>query len=162
MLVLIGMNNQLFMQIPNGELFALIRHEIRPHSPAEFRQIFVEGLNFSVREGFELGASTFREWCFLIKVYFRKVQQRYKFLAEDLDKELVPSLEDKESGLITLVIQRMVPYDTAKTLYDEFYYQFKNKNRGFTLMNYLAAFQSTAKVCPKSQRFSSSECSNYY
>jgi hypothetical protein len=143
-LVPTGVNDQLFMQIPNGELFALIRLEIKPHSQAEFRDTFVQGLKFHIREGFELDAANFREWCSLVKVYFREVQQRFEFLSEDLDKKLVPNLEDRETGLITLVLERMIPYETSRNIHTEFYFQFKQAQKGYTLMDYLTAFQEKA------------------
>ncbi len=138
-----GINNDpTFMQIPNGELFALIRKAIAPASPQEFRDIFVQGLKFNVRDNFELKDSTFREWCSMIKVYFREVQMRFDFLAEDLPKELVPDLVDRDSGLITLVLQRMVPFDVSKNMHDMFYSQFKRTYKWFTMAEYLAAFQT--------------------
>jgi hypothetical protein len=79
-----------------------------------------------------------------VKVYFREVQQRFEFLSEDLDKNLIPNLEDKESGLITLVLQRMIPYGTAKSIHDEFYFEFKTAKKKFTLVEYLQAFQKLA------------------
>jgi hypothetical protein len=72
------------------------------------------------------------------------VQQRFEFLAEDLDKSLIPNLEDKESGLITLVLERMIPYGTAKSIHDELYFEFKTTKKKFTLVEYLQAFQKMA------------------
>jgi hypothetical protein len=53
----------------------------------------------------------------MIKVYFREVQQRFDFLAEDLPKELVPDLVDRVAGLIILVLQRMFPFEASKNMY---------------------------------------------
>jgi hypothetical protein len=136
-----GVNDQLFSQIPNSELFALIRAKIRPNSQVEFRNTFVQNLKFHVRDNFILNSSTFREWCSFVKVYFREVQQRYEFLTEGLDKKLIPNIEDKENGLITLVLQRMVPYDAAKNIHGEFYFEFKNGKKNINLLDYLQGFQ---------------------
>jgi len=139
-----GISDPLFMQIPNGELFALIRKTIAPATPQEFRNFFVQGLKFIIRDNFELKDSTFREWCSMIKVYFREVQSRFDFLAEDLPQEILPDLVDRDNGLITLVLQRMIPFDTSKYIHDAFYSQFKRSNKWFTLAEYLEAFQSQA------------------
>jgi hypothetical protein len=139
-----GISDPLFMQIPNGELFALIRKFIAPATPQEFRNFFVQGLKFIIRDNFELKDSTFREWCSMIKVYFREVQSRFDFLAEDLPQEILPDLVDRDNGLITLVLQRMIPFDTSKYIHDAFYSQFKRSNKWFTLAEYLEAFQSQA------------------
>ncbi len=101
------MTEGLFVQVPNSELFALIRRKIRPNSQAEFKELFVQNLKFHVKENFILDANTYRIiWCSLVKMHFREVQKRFEFLAEDLDKNLIPNLEDKETGLITLVLLR--------------------------------------------------------
>ena len=76
-----------------------------------------------------------------MKVYFREVQQRYEFLSEGLEKNLIPNIEDKETGLITLVLQRMIPYDAAKNIHDEFISDFKKGKKNHTLMDYLQSFQ---------------------
>ena len=73
----------------------------------------MQGLKFNVRDNFEFNSVTFREWCSMIKVYFREVQQRFDFLAEDLPKELVPDLVDRVAGLIILVLQRMFPVEAS-------------------------------------------------
>jgi hypothetical protein len=58
-----AMTEGLFLQIPNADLFALIRREIKPNSQLEFRELFVENLKFHVKENFVLDANTYREWC---------------------------------------------------------------------------------------------------
>ena len=75
------------------------------------------------------------------KFFFREVQQRYEFLAKGLDIFLIPNIEDKETGLITLVLQRMIPYEAAKNIHDELISDFKKGKKSNTLMDYLQAFQ---------------------
>jgi hypothetical protein len=106
-----GINDPTFMQIPNRKLFALIRQAIAPASPQKFGDIFVQGLKFIVIENFQLSAVTFRERCSMFKVYFREVKQRFDFLAENLPKEIIPDLMDHDTGLVNLVLQRMVPFE---------------------------------------------------
>jgi hypothetical protein len=142
MLCPVGMSEQQFLQISNAELFAFIRAEIRPNSQSDFKDKFTQNLKFHIKDDFILRANTYREWCSLVKVFFREVQQRYEFLAEGLDKFLIPNIEDKETGLITLVLQRMIPYETAKNIHDEFYYEFKKAKKNIMLLDYLQAFQS--------------------
>ncbi len=79
-----------------------------------------------------------------MKVYFREVQQRFEFLAEDLDKSSIPNLEYKENGLVTLALQKMISYETAKSIHDEFYFEFKTAKQKFTLVEYLQAFEKMA------------------
>jgi hypothetical protein len=136
-----GVSDESFTQITNKDLFALIRREIRPASQGEFRQFFAQDFKFFVKDNFELRASTYREWVSMVRVFFREVLLRYEFLAEGLDPRLIPNIEDRETGLVSLILSKMVPYDTAKRLHDEFFYDFKKKNRNYTLSDWVEAFQ---------------------
>jgi hypothetical protein len=53
------MTEGLFLQIPNADLFALIRREIRPNSQLEFRELFVQNLKFYVKTNLVLDANTY-------------------------------------------------------------------------------------------------------
>jgi hypothetical protein len=136
-----GVSDEAFTQISNKELFALIRKENRPASQGEFRLFFVQDLIFFVKDNFELRASTYREWVAMVRVFFREVLLRYEFLAEGLDPRLIPNIEDRETGLVSLILSNMVPYDTAKKMHDEFFYDFKKKNRNYTLADWIEAYQ---------------------
>jgi hypothetical protein len=123
-----GVSDEIFTQILNKDLFALIRREIRPASQGEFRILFTQDLKFFVKDNFELLASTYREWVAMVRIFFREVLLRYEFLAEGLDPRIIPNIEDRETGLVSLVLSKMLPYHTAKKMHDEFFYDFKKKN----------------------------------
>ncbi len=97
----------------------------------------MQDLKFQLKEGFELSPSPYREWYSWVRIYFQDVLLRYDFLSHDLDPSLIPNIEDRETGLITIVLSRMVPYDAAKTLHNEFFYEFKKRNRNYTLVEYV-------------------------
>ncbi len=48
-----GVGDEVFTQIPNKDLFALIREEIQPTSQREFRMLFTQDLKFFVKDDFE-------------------------------------------------------------------------------------------------------------
>jgi hypothetical protein len=77
----------------------------------------------------------------MVRIYFSEVLLRYDFLAEGLNPKLIPNVEDRETGLVSLVLSKMMPYDTAKRMNNEFFYEFKKKNRNYTLADWITAFQ---------------------
>ena len=80
-----GVGDEAFTQIPNRDLFAIIREYIRPTSQGEFRILFMQDLSFFVKDYFELTNSTYREWVAMVQIYFSEVLLRYDFLTEGLD-----------------------------------------------------------------------------
>jgi hypothetical protein len=129
-----GVGDEAFTQIPNRDLFTLIREYIRPTSQGEFRTLFIPDLKFFVKENFQLSNLTYREWVAMVRIYFSEVLLRDDFLAEGLDPKLIPNVEDRETGLVSLILSKMMPYDTVKRMNNEFFYEFKKKNRNYTLV----------------------------
>ena len=80
-----GVGDEAFTQIPNRDLFTLIREYIKPTSQGEFRTLFAQDLKFFVKENFVLSNATYREWVAMVRIYFSEVLLRYDFLAEGLD-----------------------------------------------------------------------------
>ena len=64
-------------------------------------------------------------------------------MAEGLDPTLIPNIiEDRETGLVSQLSSKMLPHDTAKRMHDEFFYDFQKKNRNYTLVDRITAFQA--------------------
>ncbi len=93
-----GVSDEVFTQIPNKDLFALIREEIWHTSQNEFREHFIQDLKFYLKDTFVIQASTYREWVSMVRLFFKDVILRYDFLTQGLDPKLIPNIEDKETG----------------------------------------------------------------
>jgi hypothetical protein len=141
-----GVSDEVFTQIPNKELFAIIRDYNRPTSQNEFREFFMQDLKFYLEDTFVIQASTYREWVSMVRLFFKDVMLRYEFLTVGLDPRLIPNIEDKDTGLVSMILSRMQPFHTAKTLHDEFFYEFRKKKRGYTLPDYISAFETKAEA----------------
>jgi hypothetical protein len=71
-----GVSDEVFTQIPNKELFALIRDYNRPTSQNEFRDFFMQDLKFYLKDTFVIQASTYREWGSMVRLFFKDVMLR--------------------------------------------------------------------------------------
>jgi hypothetical protein len=141
-----GISDDTFSQVSNKELFCMIREAIKPTSQQEFRVLFAQDLRFFIKDNFVLQPSTYREWVGLVRVFFREVLARYDFLTEGLDPKLIPNVEDRETGLVSIILSKMLPYGTAKSMHNEFFFEFKKKNRYYTLVDYVTAFEAKTET----------------
>jgi hypothetical protein len=119
----------------------LFRGELKTLYFSEVNRFFKD-----LKDTFVIQASTYREWVSMVHLFFKDIMLRYEFLTVGLDPRLIPNIEDKDTGLVSIILSRMQPFYTAKTLHDEFFYEFRNKNRGYTLPEYIAAFKTRAEV----------------